>query len=417
MSALTRADYDRATISTLEFWEQPAEVRDETFAELRRDRPVSWHPPAEGALMEHTDEGFWAVVRHADIVDVSRRPELFCSGNGVMFEDVPTDFTDAASSFLVTDGDRHHRLRRLVSSAFTPRQVARIEDQIAAQARRIVSELLEAPEGDFVARVSRRLPLWTISEMMGVPASMRDAYMVAADGMVGWNDPAVRGDRAPMDLLLESLMSLHGISGELAAARRRAPTDDLMTSLVQAEVEGETLRDEEIASFFVLLAVAGNDTTRNTSSHGVLALDRNPEARSWLADDVPARMGPAVEELLRWGSAVMTFRRTATADTVLGDQEIRAGDKVVLVYSSGNRDERVFVDPWRLDLGRNPNPHVTFGGGGVHFCLGASLARTQLRCLFGELATRVPDLAIGEPEYLVSNFMHAVTSLPYRIGD
>jgi cytochrome P450 len=417
MTTTTRPVFDPAEVSSLAFWEQPAADRDVTFAVLRRERPVSWHRPAEGSLMEPTADGFWAVVRHADIVEVSRHPELFASGNGVMLEDTPRDFTEAASSFLTVDGAPHHHLRRLVSSAFTPRQVARIEDQIAAQAQRIVSELLEVPEGDFVAQVSRRLPLWTISEMMGVPDSMRHDYMVAADGMVGWNDPDVCGDRAPMDLLIESLMALHAISNELAAARRATPGDDLMTALVQAEVDGDRLEDSDIASFFVLLAVAGNDTTRNTSSHGVHALGRNHGQRAWLAADPAARMGTAVEELLRWGSSVMTFRRTATRDTVLSGSDIRAGDKVVMIYSSGNRDERVFVDPWRLDLARDPNPHVTFGGGGVHFCLGASLARTQLRSLFGELLARVPTLTVGEPELLVSNFMHAVTRLPYRIGD
>jgi cytochrome P450 len=417
MTTTTRPVFDPAEVSSLAFWEQPAADRDVTFAVLRRERPVSWHRPAEGSLMEPTADGFWAVVRHADIVEVSRHPELFASGNGVMLEDTPRDFTEAASSFLTVDGAPHHHLRRLVSSAFTPRQVARIEDQIAAQAQRIVSELLEVPEGDFVAQVSRRLPLWTISEMMGVPDSMRHDYMVAADGMVGWNDPDVRGDRAPMDLLIESLMALHAISNELAAARRATPGDDLMTALVQAEVDGDRLQDSDIASFFVLLAVAGNDTTRNTSSHGVHAFRRNHGQRAWLAADPAARMGTAVEELLRWGSSVMTFRRTATRDTVLSGSDIRAGDKVVMIYSSGNRDERVFVDPWRLDLARDPNPHVTFGGGGVHFCLGASLARTQLRSLFGELLARVPTLTVGEPELLVSNFMHAVTRLPYRIGD
>jgi cytochrome P450 len=203
----------------------------------------------------------------------------------------------------------------------------------------------------------------------------------------------------------------------LATARRRTPSEDLMTNLVQAEVDGQLLTDAEIASFFVLLAVAGNDTTRNTTSHAVYALDRNPQQRAWLVEDLPARIPTAVEEFLRWGSAVMTFRRTTTADTVLNGQAIAAGDKVVMFYSSGNRDELAFADPWTVDLSRNPNPHVTFGGGGVHFCLGASLARTQLRSLFSELLVRVPGLTVGEPEFLVSNFMHAITALPYRIGD
>ena len=417
MTTATRPDYDPATVSTLAFWEQNSVERDKTFAALRKERPVSWHPPAEGGLMQPVDDGFWAVVRHSDIVTVSRKPDIYCSSQGVIFEDVPSDFADAASSFLVMDGERHSRLRRLVSAAFTPRQVARIEAQIAEQANKIVTELLTTAEGNFVTQVSRRLPTWTISEMMGVPPSMRADYVALADGMVGWNDPTVRGDREPMQLLMDSLMGLYTISNDLATARRQKPAEDLMTSLVQAEVDGESLSDDEIASFFVLLAVAGNDTTRNTTSHGVHALAQNPDQRSWLAEDLVGRMPLAVEELLRWASPVMDFRRTVTTDTVLGDQEILEGDKVVLFYTSRNRDEEVFSDPWTLDLTRDPNPHIAFGGGGVHFCLGASLARTQLRCLFSELLSRAPGLTVGTPELLVSNFMSAVTGLPYRIGD
>lgn len=416
MTTVTRPDYDPASISPLSFWEQTARERDETFAMLRRERPVSWHPPVEGGLMPHDDAGLWAVTRHADIVEVSRHPETFRSGDGVMLEDVPSDFTDAASSFLVTDGDRHSRLRKLISSAFTPRQVARIEEQIAAQASRIVDELLEAGDGDFVAQVSRRLPTWTISEMMGVPPDIRADYVAAADGMVGWNDPVVRGDREPMDLLMESLMALYGISNQLAEARRANPADDLMSNLVAAEVDGTSLTDDEIASFFVLLAVAGNDTTRHTSSHGILALSEHPDQWRYLLEDPAARVPTAVEELLRWGSAVMTFRRTAAADTTLHGVDISEGDKVALIYSSGNRDEEVFDDPWRFDVSRDPNPHVTFGGGGAHFCLGASLARTQLRCLLTELLTRTPGITASDPQYLVSNFMHAVTALPCQLG-
>jgi cytochrome P450 len=415
--AQVRPANDRIDISSLAFWKQSARARDEAFAELRRDRPVSWHPPAESPLMEPSYDGFWAVVRNADITEVSRRADLFCSGGGTSFEDIPQDIAESASSFLIKDGAVHSRLRRLVSAAFTPRQVARVEEQIAGQARRIVDDLLETREGDFVEAVSRRLPLWTISEMMGVPESMRQEYMIAADGVIGQNDPSVRGDLDPMQFLLGSIAKLHAISNELAAARRQTPGDDLMTNLVHAEVDGESLTDPEIASFFVLLAVAGNDTTRNTTSHSVHAFDHYPDQREWLTEDLGGRLPTAVEELLRWGSAVMDFRRTATTDTVLGGQAISQGDKVVMFYSSGNRDERAFTEPWTLDLSRDPNPHVTFGGGGVHFCLGAPMARAQLRSLFSELLTRVPKLTVGEPEFLVSNFMHAVTALPYRIGD
>jgi cytochrome P450 len=417
MRQVARPEYDSVDISSMAFWTQAPRVRDDSFAELRRDRPVSWHPPVEGGLMAPSYDGFWAVVRNVDITEVSRRSDLFCSTEGIGFEDVPYDVAEMTSSFLSKDGDVHNRLRRLVSAAFTPRQVARIQEEIARQAQRIVDELLETPDGNFVEVVSQRLPLWTISELMGVPESMRREYMTAADGVVGQSDPRVRGDRDPLTFLLDSITDLHAISNELAAARRRSPADDLMTNLVEAKIDGDSLTDPEIASFFVLLAVAGNDTTRNTTSHSVYAFDRHPNQRVWLLQDLGGRIGTAVEELLRWGSAVMTFRRTATTDTVLAGQDISKGDRVVMMYTSGNRDERAFTDPWSLDLGRSPNPHVTFGGGGIHFCLGASLARTQLRCLFSELLTRVPTLTVGEPEFLASAFMNAIVSLPYRIGD
>lgn len=235
MSNVTRPDYDKVDISSLAFWKQPARERDEAFAELRRERPVSWHPPAESLLKDPYD-GFWAVVRNADIVEVSRRADLFCSSQGTSFEDIPEDIAESASSFLNTDGEVHSRLRRLVSSAFTPRQVALVERQIAGQARRIVDELLDTREGDFVEQVSRRLPLWTISEMMGVPESLRHDYMFAADGVIGQNDPALRGDKDPLQFLLDSIGRLHEISNELATARRRKPGEDLMTNLVQAEM-------------------------------------------------------------------------------------------------------------------------------------------------------------------------------------
>jgi cytochrome P450 len=209
-------------ISSMAFWKQPAKERDDTFAVLRREQPVSWHPPAESP-MAPTYKGFWAVVRNADIVEVSRRPDLYCSSQGTSFEDIPFDIAESASSFLIKDGDTHNRLRRLVSTAFTPRQVARTEVQIAQQARTIVDNLLETREGDLVEQVSRRLPLWTISEMMGVPESLRHEYMAAADGVVSQNDPTARGDKDPLQFLLDSIAMLHTISTELATARRRTP--------------------------------------------------------------------------------------------------------------------------------------------------------------------------------------------------
>ncbi|MDQ1566444.1 MAG: hypothetical protein QOF96_1324 [Actinomycetota bacterium] len=417
MTITTKPDYDPIPLSSLAFWTQTAEEREPSFRELRRDRPVSWHPPFEGALVPDLDPdgGYWAVVRHADVMAVSRNPELFCSSRGVMFEDIPQFVADAAQSFLQADAPRHTKLRRLVSTAFTPRQVARIEEQIVRQAATIVDDLLAGPaEFDFVHAVSKRLPMWTVSDMMGVPLDDRQAVVTAADSMVSWNDPEVQAGRDPLQVLTDSLIALHGHARALAEARRADPADDVMTALVQAEVDGDRLTDEEICAFFVLLSVAGNDTTRNTISHGMKALCDNPDQRALLTEHFDAHIGTAVEELVRWATPVMTFRRTATADTELGGQPITVGDKVVMFYSAANRDETAFPDADRFDVTRHPNEHVGYGGGGPHFCMGASLARRQLRAIFGELLHRVPTLELGPPALLVGNFIHGVTRMPGR---
>ncbi|HEY3238082.1 MAG TPA: cytochrome P450, partial [Acidimicrobiia bacterium] len=322
MAITTKPDYDTIHLSSLRFWTSTAEEREESFAVLRRERPVSWHPPFEGALMPHDDDpGYWAVVRHADVVHVSRTPEVFCSGQGVMLENVPEALLEAATSFLAMDAPRHTTLRRLISSAFTPRQVARIEDQIRNQARSIVDDLVAGPrQCDFVTSVSQRLPMWTISEMMGVPPAEREHVVHSADSMVSWNDPEIQAGREPLQVLVDALVGLHTAARALAEARRAQPADDLMTALVQAEVDGDRLTDDEICAFFVLLSVAGNDTTRNTISHGMKALCDQPDQRAVLMEDFEARIGPAVEEMVRWATPVMTFRRTATRDTEIAGQ-------------------------------------------------------------------------------------------------
>lgn len=420
MTAAAR-DHDPIDISTHAFWAQPPDVREESFAVLRRERPLSWHPPAETDLLPDPDApGFWAVVTHADIQAVSRDADTFASGQaygGVMLEDVPEDMLEAAHSILAMDAPRHNRQRKVISSVFTPRRVRQIEDQIRTQARLIVDDLLALPgEADFVTAVSARLPMWTISQMIGIPQERRQQVADAANAMVAWNDPDYVGDGDPMAVLLESLMTLHTTSFDLSAQRREAPADDLMTALVQAEVDGASLTDEEIAAFFVLLCVAGNDTTRQTASHAVLALDRHPEQRRLLAEGFDDRIGPAVEEFVRWASPVLTFRRTARTDTEIRGQRIAEGERVVMFYHSGNRDPAVFTDPHVFDITRAENPHVGFGGGGPHFCLGSHLARMQLRALFAELVGRVPDLSVGEPQWLAGNFINGIKRLPVTFG-
>lgn len=406
--------YDPIDLSSRAFWATTATERERSFAELRRERPVSWHPPVEDALMPDPDDpGYWAVTRHADIVEVSRNSEVFLSGKGVLFENVPEELLEASQSFLAMDPPRHTLLRKVVHSAFTPRQVRRIEDSIKANARDIVVELKAAGSGvDFVSHCAKELPVRTLSDMVGIPASERHAVADAADAMVSWGDPEYLDGRNPLEVLVTSQMYLHQVALTLAAERRATPGDDLFSSLVHAEVEGARLTDNEIAAFFVLLAVAGNDTTRQTTSHAMKALTDFPDQRDWLLAAFDDRIGTAGEEFIRWASPVMTFRRTAATDYELNGQKISAGEKVVMFYSSGNRDTSVFDRPDRLDLGRDPNPHLGFGGGGRHFCLGAHVARAQLRAIIGELLSQIPELAAGDPSYVAGNFVHAVRRMP-----
>ncbi len=306
------------------------------------------------------------------------------------------------------DAPRHTKLRGLVSSAFTPRQVARIEDGIRANARRIVEEAAPTGGGDFVELIAKRLPLVTISDMIGVPQGERERVVAAADLLVTASDPEVFGDRPPLEVVGEALWTLTQFATELAAHRERKPGDDLMTGLVQAEIDGDRLTHAEIAAFFVLLSVAGNDTTRHTTAHAMRALSVHPDQRAILLEEPDARLPRAVEEFVRWATPVLTFRRTTTRDVELCGERLGPGEKVVLFYHSANRDSRAFREPWRFRVVREPNHHVGFGGGGPHYCLGASLARTQLRSIFGELLRVVPDLEAEEPELLRSAFIHGV---------
>jgi cytochrome P450 len=414
VTAPTTRPYDEIDVSSRAFWSATAAQRERNFAILRTQRPLSWHPPAEAVMLTDPDDpGFWAVVRHADILKVSRDNDVFVSGQGVIFENAPPEILEATQSFLAMDPPRHDKIRKLVSAAFTPRQVKRIEDQIRADAKAIVTELAKAGSGaDFVGLCASQLPIRTLSEMMGIPAEDRVAVMENAEALVSSGDPAFVNGRQPMEVMFAAAATLHQIASAMAAKRRNDPRDDLMTNLVQAEVDGDQLTDADIAAFFVLLSVAGNDTTRQTTSHALKALTDYPAQREWLRADFDGRIDSAVEEFVRWSSPVMTFRRTAVVDTELDGQPIVAGDKVVMFYPSGNWDSEVFTDPDSFDLSRNPNPHVGFGGGGVHFCLGAQVAKAQLRAMFRELLIQLPDIEAGDPDLLAGNFIHAVRAMP-----
>jgi cytochrome P450 len=408
--ALTRefCEYD---VSSRSFWAKSFVERDETFAALRATDGLTWHPPLP-SLFDSDEPGFWAVTRRADIAYASSHPELFSSADGVALDPMPAEVQRFASFFLAMDPPRHNVYRRLISCAFTPRNVKRIEDQIHASAVRVVDDLVGAGEVDFVSACSTRLPMMTISDMLGVDPAQREELALAAEKLFSASDDeyATLEDRAAHTM--NEMFFLNNCGVELAKHRRAHPADDLMTAMVNAEVDGQRLTDEEMGAFMVLLASAGNDTTKQATTHAMMALAANPDQRDWLLADFDTRIGPAVEEFVRYSTPVMQFARFVTTDTELGGQLVEAGDKIGLFYCSANRDEAVFDDPHAFDLSRSPNPHLGFGGGGPHFCLGSQVAKVELRNLFRELLTRLTRVEFGEPDYLLSNFVHGVKRLP-----
>lgn len=400
-------------VSSRAFWSTPSWERAETWAELRRDAPVSFQEPSNFDLVP--GRGYWAVTRYADVQHVSRTPGLFCSGRGVGLADIPVELLELNASFLIMDAPRHTKLRRLVSGAFTPRRVARLEEAIAGEGARIVDEFVERGGGDVVELLSRHLPLWTISTMLGVPEELRPELYRAAEGMVAVQDPEFTPEGTDAaTVAIESAMAMHAVAAELVAAKRARPADDVLSALVHAEVDGERLTDQELGGIFVLFGVAGNDTTRNATSHGVRLFAENPDQWELLAGD-RGLLGSAMEEVVRCASPVIHFRRTATADTRLAGVRIAEGDAVVMFYESANRDEATFDEPGRFLVTRDPNPHVGFGGGGPHFCLGANLARAELRAVFSPLLDRVAALDAGPPDTLTSNFVNGIKRMKVTV--
>ena len=403
-------------LDQLEFWTAPAEEREGAFALLRRERPMSFHeefePPPEMPLPR--GPGYWAVTRHADVVTASRRSDLFCSGKGVNIPDLPAELNEFFGSMIAMDDPRHARLRGIVSRGFTPRALAKLQGDVERRAIELVDAVIEKGECDFVRDIAAPLPLGIICDMMGIPESQTQFVFEQTNIILGLGDPEyVAAGTNPLIAALNSGRALAQLMNELATERRRRPKDDLTSQLLNAEIDGETLTDQEIASFFVLLVAAGNETTRNAISHGMKALSDHPDQKTKWAADFEALAPSAVEEIVRWASPVIHFRRTATRDTELGGQKLRAGEKIVLWYNSANRDETVFPDPYRFDVTREPNEHVGFGGPGAHHCLGANLARREITVVFRELLRRLPDLEItGAPEMLRSNFIHGIKRMP-----
>ena len=404
-------EYSPIDITSDHFWDQTFDERDKTFAQLRATEGLSWQRPLP-SLFGMAEPGFWAVTRRADIAHISTHPELFTSAQGVALSPMPAEIQRFASFFLTMDPPQHTTYRRLISSAFTPRNVKRIDEQIHATAVRVVDDLVGAGEVDFVSACSARLPMLTIMDMLGVPTTDQPAVAYAAEKLFGMSDDEYATTDERANDPVAQIMLLNNTGVELAKFRRANPGDDLMTSMVNAEVDGHRLTDEEIGSFLILLASAGNDTTKQATSHAMMALVANPEQREWLMADFENRSGLATEEFVRWASPVVQFARFAVEDTEVGGQQVKAGDKLALFYCSANRDESVFDAPHTFDLSRSPNPHLGFGGGGPHFCLGNQLTKSELRNLFRELLTRLKRIEFGEPDLLHSNFVHGVKRLP-----
>ncbi len=406
---------DEIRLSEPDFWMRPLAEREGAFATLRAERPISFHEEWKFEFSPlPRGPGYWALTKHADIVHASRNPEIFCSSRGTQIGDQPPAFDEFFGSMISMDDPRHGRLRRIVARGFTPRMIRRYERDVERVAGRIIDDVIERGSCDFVTEIAARLPLWIICDMMGIPESQHQFVFDQTNLILGAGDPEYVSDPAQIiPALLQAGAGLSQLLQELGRDRVKNPTDDLTSALVNAEIEGGRLSDAELGSFFVLLAVAGNETTRNAISHGMKALSDFPEQREIWRADFEGVAPAAVEEIVRWATPVIHFRRTATRDTEIRGQKIRAGEKLVLWYCSGNRDEEVFDEPFRFDVRRSPNEHVGFGGPGPHHCLGAHLARREITVMFRELFRRLPDVEItGPPERLASFFIHGIKHMP-----
>ncbi len=414
MQPLPSVPLDDIDLSSIEFWQRPLDEREGAFLTLREEAPIRYfrEPEVPGLV---TGPGYWSLARHADVLHVSRNPEVFSSARGgVNIIDQPPEFGEFFGSMIVMDDPRHARLRRIVSRGFTPQMLRKVEDSVETAATGIIDDVIELGSCDFVSDVAAALPLKIICDMMGIPRSDYRFVFDRTNVILGAGDPEYVPDPVSViPALLSAGQDLSNLMADLAKSRRGKPTDDLTSALIHAEVDGERLTDAEVGSFFVLLVAAGNETTRNAISHGMKALSDNPDQRRLWMSDFERYAPTAVEEIVRWASPVIHFRRTATRDTEISGQKVREGEKVVMWYNSANRDASVFDDPFEFRVDRSPNEHVGFGGPGPHFCMGAHLARREITVMFRHLFRRLPDLEItDEPARLLSFFIHGIKRMP-----
>ncbi len=381
----------------------------EQFCWLREHDPVHWH--ADGGVPGWP--GFWAVTTHEDVAHVSRHPEIFSSARRLsLFGEVPEDHIELQRLMMLNmDPPQHTRQRAFVNRGFTPRMIGRLEQHITEICHTLLDSVAGRGMADFVTEIAAPLPLWVICELVGAPVEDRDRIFELSNILIGAADPEFRAVPGAQQ---SAAAEVYAYGAALAERRRAEPADDLVTRLLQPDDNGEALTSDEFDMFFLLLTVAGNETTRNAAAGGMLALCEHPAQWRRLLDE-PSIIPSAAEEIVRWVSPVNMFRRTAVCDTELGGRPVGAGDKVVVFYASANRDGAAFAAPEELDVGRDPNPHVGFGGGGPHFCLGRHLAALELRVLLQVLAERMPGIRLdGEPSRLRSNFINGIKHMPVR---
>ena len=379
------------------FWRQPLSARMAHFAELREQGPFV-ATSVENPFSEVPDD-FYAVTRYDEVVEISRRPRDFCSGQGaVSIADMPAEFMEFFGSFINMDDPRHARQRGIVSRSFTPRQLQGVLDSVETICTELIDRFCESGEVDLVEVLSQPFPLLVICDMMGIPRSEFQTVLDATNVILGAGDPDFMKGRDVFEATFAAGMELTNLMNDLAAHRREHPSSDLTSALVHNDLGEDLLAPSEVAPFFILLAVAGNDTTRTALSHGAHLLSSHPDERAVWQADLDGVTPTGVEEIVRYASPVTFMRRTATHDVTLSGHDFSQGDKFVLFYGAANRDPRAIADPERFDVRRDPNPHVGFGGPGPHFCLGAHLARRELTVAFRQLLRRLPDLeVVGEP--------------------
>jgi len=375
------------------------------LAELRASEPVHWVSVPDGCG-GFEDDGYWIVTKHADVKEVSRRSDVFSSWLNGAIPTWPKEMTREEvelqrSVMLNMDAPHHTRLRKIISRGFTPRAISRLEAELAQRAENIVKTAAASGGGDFVEQVSCELPLQAIAGLLGVPQEDRDKLFRWSNEMTGGTDP----EYAHVDPA-QSSMELIMYAMAMAAERSENPTDDIVTALIQADIDGEKLSDDEFGFFVIMLAVAGNETTRNSITHGMIAFANNPDQWALYKKERPST---AADEIVRWATPVSAFQRTANQDLELGGVQIKKGQRLVMSYRSANFDDEVFQDPLTFNILRDPNPHVGFGGTGAHYCIGANLARMTINLIFNAVADHMPDLTpISEPERLRSGWLNGI---------